>query len=45
MFNLTRQQQMVICAVIFLLVLGWTVKAWRARHSAPPADPAPAAAP
>jgi hypothetical protein len=32
MLNLTRQQQRVLCAVILLLLLGWTVKAWRAAH-------------
>ena len=32
MLNLTQQQQRVICAVILLLLLGWTVKAWRAAH-------------
>ena len=35
MFNLTRQQQLVIIMVILLFLLGWTVKAWRTAH--PPA--------
>jgi len=37
MFNLTRQQQMVICLVLLLLLTGWAVKAWRSAH--PPAPP------
>ncbi len=32
MLNLTKQQQLVICTVVLLLLLGWTVKAWRAAH-------------
>jgi len=41
-FNLTRQQQLVLCAVVGLLLVGWLVKSWRAAHaSAPP--PAPSA--
>ncbi len=35
--NLTKQQQTVICAVILLLLLGWTVKAWRLAHPSKPA--------
>jgi len=35
MFNLTRQQQLFLCAVLFLLLTGWAVKAWRTAH--PPA--------
>jgi hypothetical protein len=36
MFDLTRQQQMFLCAVLFLLLAGWAVKAWRAGHPSPP---------
>jgi hypothetical protein len=32
MFNLTRQQQLVICLVLLLLLTGWAVKAWRNAH-------------
>jgi hypothetical protein len=32
MFNLTRQQQVFLCTVLFFLVLGWMVKAWRTAH-------------
>ena len=32
MFNLTRQQQLFLCTVMFFLVLGWVVKAWRTAH-------------
>jgi hypothetical protein len=30
--RLTRQEQTVLCIVIGLLLLGWTVKAYRAAH-------------
>jgi hypothetical protein len=43
MFNLTRQQQLFLCAVLFLLLTGWVVKAWRTSH--PPAKTAESAAP
>jgi len=43
MFYLTRQQQWFLCAVALLLLLGWTVKAWRAAH--PPKPPAVSTAP
>jgi hypothetical protein len=36
MWNLTREQRRVICAVILLLLVGWGVKAWRLAH--PPAQ-------
>jgi hypothetical protein len=43
MFNLTRQQQLFLCSVLLLLLVGWAVKAWRTAHpperatiSAPP---------
>ena len=32
MFNLTRQQQMFLCSVLLLLLVGWTVRAWRIGH-------------
>lgn len=32
MLNLTRQQQKVIGCALLLLLLGWSVKAWRAAH-------------
>jgi len=30
--NLTKQQQFVLCAVLFLFLTGLAVKAWRAAH-------------
>jgi hypothetical protein len=36
MFNLTKQQQMFLCVVLFLLLTGWAVKAWRAAHPGTP---------
>lgn len=36
MFNLTKQQQLFLCSVLFLLMLGWTVRAWRTAHPGPP---------
>jgi hypothetical protein len=32
MFNLTRQQQIFLCMLIFFLALGWAVKTWRMTH-------------
>lgn len=32
MLSLTKQQQLVICVVIFLLLTGWAVKAYRQAH-------------
>jgi len=32
MLNLTSQQQRVLCWVLFLLLFGWAVKAWRQAH-------------
>jgi hypothetical protein len=43
MFNLTRQQQLFLCTVLFFLLLGWIVKAWRTAHP-PSARVVPAAA-
>lgn len=36
---LTEQQQWAIGIIVFLLLTGWAVKAWRTAH--PPAPPAP----
>ena len=36
MLQLTRQQQLVICAGLFLLLTGWAVKAWRMAKTPPP---------
>lgn len=41
MFNLTRQQQLFLCSVLLLLLVGWTVRAWRLAH---PAEQVPASA-
>jgi len=43
MVRLTRQEQLVLCTVIALLLTGWTVKAYRTAH--PPAQPNAAAQP
>jgi len=32
MFKLTRQQQLFLCTMLFFLLLGWIVKAWRTAH-------------
>ena len=32
MFNLTRQQQLFLCSILLLLLVGWAVKAWRTAH-------------
>lgn len=29
MLHFTRQQQLVLCVALFLLLMGWAVKAWR----------------
>jgi hypothetical protein len=43
--RLTRQEQLVVCVVVALLVVGWGVKAWRTAHPGPVASPgAPEAA-
>ncbi len=39
--NLTKQQQTVLCWVLLLLLLGWTVKAWRTAHPPKPAVAVP----
>jgi hypothetical protein len=33
-FRLTRQEQLVFCVVLGLLLVGWAVKAWRTSHPA-----------
>jgi hypothetical protein len=35
--RLTKQEQLVLCVVLSLLLVGWAVKAWRTAH--PPARP------
>jgi len=35
--HFTRQQQLVLCMGLFLLLMGWAVKAWRLEH--PPVTP------
>jgi hypothetical protein len=32
MNRLTRQEQMVLCVVLGLLLTGWAVKTWRSAH-------------
>jgi len=34
MLRLTKQEQLVLCVVLSLLLVGWTVRAWRAAHPA-----------
>jgi hypothetical protein len=41
MKGLTRQEQLVLCIVLGLLLTGWAVKAYRTAH--PPAQGADAA--
>jgi len=41
---LTRQEQLVLCIVVGLLLTGWAVKTWRAAHP-PPEAPAQQAKP
>ena len=36
MNRLTKQEQLVVCVVLGLLLTGWAVKAWRTAHPAPP---------
>jgi hypothetical protein len=35
MFNLTREQQVFLCAVLLLVLTGRLVKAWRTAHPPP----------
>jgi len=30
--RLTRQEQLVLCIVLSLLLVGWAVKSWRTAH-------------
>jgi len=32
MLRLTKQEQLVLCLVLSLLLVGWAVKAWRTAH-------------
>jgi hypothetical protein len=43
MFRLTKQEQLVLCVVLGLLLTGWLVKTYRTAH--PPAIPTQPAAP
>ena len=36
MNRLTKQEQLVLCVVLGLLLTGWAVKAYRAAHPAAP---------
>jgi hypothetical protein len=40
MLRLTRRERLVLTMVLFLLLTGWTVKAWRTAHP-PPEVPEP----
>jgi hypothetical protein len=33
MRNLTRQEQFVLCLILFLLLTGWAVKVYREAHA------------
>jgi len=35
--RLTKQEQLVICTILGLLLVGWAVKSWRAAHPPMPA--------
>jgi hypothetical protein len=35
--RLTKQEQLVICTILGLLLVGWAVKVWRAAHPPVPA--------
>jgi hypothetical protein len=43
MIRLTKQEQLVLCVVLGLLLTGWAVKTYRTAH--PPAAAAPTATP
>jgi hypothetical protein len=43
MLNLTQQQRRALCVVLFLVLSGWAVKAWRLAH--PPTHESAAALP
>ena len=38
-FRLTRQEQLVLCIVLGLLLVGWAVKTWRTTHPVATSDP------
>jgi len=35
-FRLTKREQVVLCAVFVLLLVGWSVRAFRIAHPSPP---------
>ena len=35
MMHLTKQEQLVLCVIIGLLLVGWAVKTWRTAHPPP----------
>ena len=37
MGHLTKQEQLVLCAILGLLLVGWAVKTWRTANPPPPA--------
>ena len=37
MGHLTKQEQLVLCAIIGLLLVGWAVKTWRTANPPAPA--------
>jgi hypothetical protein len=38
MKNLTKQEQLVLCLLLFLLLTGWAVKVYRTAHMPVAAD-------
>jgi hypothetical protein len=36
MSGLTQREQLVLCVVLGLFLVGWAVKAWRTAHPPPP---------
>jgi hypothetical protein len=40
MLHFTRQQQLVLCVALFLMLTGWAVKAWRLSQRPAPATSA-----
>jgi len=37
MLHLTKQEQLVLCVIIGLLLVGWAVKTWHTANPPPPA--------
>ena len=37
--QLTKQQQLVLCTILTLLLVGWAVKTYRAAHPPIPSEP------